>query len=111
MPEDINGAEAVGIVTIDWRNKSIEMEGIGGSDQMTPADVMARIAEPTDPDVEVHVMVLWDAGSNGHGKLWQLCWYDADDVCDGEPEDSDDEGDALSEPPPLSTACGKEDLK
>jgi hypothetical protein len=90
MKENISGAEAVGIVTIDWNKRSIEMEGIGGHDQMTPEEVVARLAQPRDPGVEVHAMVLWDTGSDGHGTLWQLCWYEADDI---EIEDEDETGD------------------
>jgi hypothetical protein len=80
MRANISEAMAVGIVTIDWNRRSISMEGIGGDDQMTTAEVVARLAEPTDPDVGVHAMVLWDTGSDGNGRLYQLCWYDLDDI-------------------------------
>jgi hypothetical protein len=90
MKENIRTAEAVGLVTIDWQKRSIEMEGIGGHDQMTAAEVIARLARPTAPGVEVHAMVLWDTGSTGYRRMWQLCWYNAADIEADDDDETDD---------------------
>jgi hypothetical protein len=84
MPVDIRGAEAVGIVTIDWDKRSISYEGIGGDDpenQMTPAEVMARLKAPRAPGVETRAMVLWEPCSSASGgRYYQFDWYGLDDI-------------------------------
>lgn len=91
MRVNINEARAVGLIEIDWSSRKIHVSGMGGenhAENMTAAEVMTAIGEPSCADVERLALALWDDQSNQEP---QLSLYRADEITLG--DERDDESD------------------